>query len=105
VAILLGGDDLRRSLGLALGPILASGRAASALDLRHPSWWPSTASTAASCQPFQRHDRFFDLFAFLAQFGQHLVNVHSSVSRKIWLPWARFVRKTEQDRAILLYLQ
>src|ERR1700731_1721613 len=45
----------------------------------HPGRWPSAALSAASSQPFQAQDRFFNLFAFLTQLGQHFCNIHCSL--------------------------
>ena len=71
----------RRAFGFVFWTILAAGRAATPLDLGHPGRRPSAPSSPAPSQPFQRHDRLFELLALLPQFGQHLINVHSSISR------------------------
>ena len=77
----LGGHRLsrRRPCGSLFGRFLLPGGRPRRLILRHPGWWTSTPSATSSSQPFQGHDRFFDLLTLCAQLGQHLVNVHSFI--------------------------
>jgi hypothetical protein len=91
-----GCDDLRRALRFVFRTILATGRTAAALDLRHPGRRTTTAPTATTSQPFQGHDRFFHLFPFHPQLGQHLVDVHFvPLPRKLtFLEHARSEKRT-----------
>jgi hypothetical protein len=60
----------------ALSFVLTPGRPTPPLGGCHPSWWASTAFASASRQTLNGHDCLFDLFALLAQFEQHLCDVH-----------------------------
>src|ERR1700691_628313 len=91
-----GCGDLRRALRFVFRTILATGRTAAPLDLRHPGGRTTTAPAATTSQPFQGHDRFFHLFPFHPQLGQHLVDVHFvPLPRKLtFLEHARSEKRT-----------
>jgi hypothetical protein len=48
-----------------------------------PSRRAAATPSAPSCQALQTHDGFFNLFTFLAQFGENLANVHVTPGLKI----------------------
>jgi mRNA-degrading endonuclease toxin of MazEF toxin-antitoxin module len=73
-----GGDlPAQTRLGsLTLWLVLTPRRPSHSLSGCHPSWRPSTAFAPASCNALKGYDRFFDLLALLAQFGQHFDDIH-----------------------------
>src|ERR1043166_9638695 len=75
--------DRRRFRCAARILVLAPGRPAAPFwlllfHLAEPCRRPATAAAASTWQPLQAENGFFDLFAFLAQVGQHLVYVHGA---------------------------
>src|SRR5690242_3505323 len=56
--------------------VLASRRTTASLYRRHPSGWPATALALSTRQPFESHNSFLDLGAFLAQFRKNLHKFH-----------------------------
>lgn len=66
-----------RSLCLGFRFVFAAGWPAAPFHFSHPGWRTPAPLTAATRQPFQTHDGFFNLFSLLAEFRQHFRDVHS----------------------------
>lgn len=64
------------NLGKILGFVLTHRRPSTLLHSCNPSRRATAPSTTTCSQTFEGYDRFSDLFPFLAQFGEHLADIH-----------------------------
>jgi DNA-binding PadR family transcriptional regulator len=72
-----GVDPCHDSFGASrLRPIIVAGRPAASLCGGHPRRRPTTALALASGDALQHDDGLFDMFALVAEIGEHLQDVH-----------------------------